>query len=225
MGNITTSGLASSWFGVPPEVQAAIDESQRKRASLVQQQQANTLAQAKRELMEGAKPGHSPRPVLNYLYLGDRFTVRDLHNLTSCHIGYVLQISSTVTSEPVNAQMRTAGVEYWRLPADDTEDFNIIMEFEKACSFLDKARDAATHGDELHRALVYCDEGVSRAPTVVLAFLVHIGWTLKGAIDHLKRLKPDISPNTGFFRQLIEFEERVHGNTTCTEADYAKYFA
>ncbi|XP_023937070.1 dual specificity protein phosphatase 14 [Bicyclus anynana] len=58
--------------------------------------------------------------------------------------------------------------------------------------------------------LVHCVAGVSRSVTLCLAYLVK--WqkmTLRDAYHHLKQRRPQIRPNTGFFKQLIKFEERL----------------
>jgi predicted protein tyrosine phosphatase len=224
MGNLITAPAVASTFWMTRDVDAAVQAAADKRQTLLTQQREAIRMQQQREEQEGYQPGHGPRPVLNYLYLGDRFTVRDTAAIKASHIAFILHVSNVGTSEAVYTKLKAAGTKYLRLPADDVETDNIIMEFDKACRFLDHARDAAAHGDELHRGLVYCDEGISRSPTMVLAFLIHIGWTLKGAIEHLKRLNPSISPNRGFFAQLVEYEADKLGTSTVKAEDYDVYF-
>ncbi|KAG7299659.1 hypothetical protein JYU34_016652 [Plutella xylostella] len=58
--------------------------------------------------------------------------------------------------------------------------------------------------------LVHCVAGVSRSVTLCLAYLVK--WekmTLRDAYHHMKLRRPQIRPNTGFFKQLIKYEERL----------------
>ncbi|CAG9785273.1 unnamed protein product [Diatraea saccharalis] len=58
--------------------------------------------------------------------------------------------------------------------------------------------------------LVHCVAGVSRSVTLCLAYLVK--WqrmTLCDAYHHIKQRRPQIRPNTGFFKQLIKYEERL----------------
>ncbi|GBP19726.1 Dual specificity protein phosphatase 14 [Eumeta japonica] len=60
--------------------------------------------------------------------------------------------------------------------------------------------------------LVHCVAGVSRSVTLCLAYLVK--WqkmSLRDAYHHVKLRRPQIRPNTGFFKQLIKFEERLCG--------------
>lgn len=63
--------------------------------------------------------------------------------------------------------------------------------------------------------LVHCVAGVSRSVTLCLAYLVK--WqkmTLCEAYHHMKLRRPQIRPNTGFFKQLIKFEERLFGEAS-----------
>lgn len=63
--------------------------------------------------------------------------------------------------------------------------------------------------------LVHCVAGVSRSVTLCLAYLVK--WhkmTLRDAYHHTKQRRPQIRPNTGFFKQLIKYEERLFGEAS-----------
>ncbi|XP_072940824.1 dual specificity protein phosphatase 14-like [Epargyreus clarus] len=63
--------------------------------------------------------------------------------------------------------------------------------------------------------LVHCVAGVSRSVTLCLAYLVK--WqkmTLRDAYHHLKLRRPQIRPNTGFFKQMIKYEERLFGEAS-----------
>ncbi|VVD04335.1 dual specificity protein phosphatase 14 [Leptidea sinapis] len=63
--------------------------------------------------------------------------------------------------------------------------------------------------------LVHCVAGVSRSVTLCLAYLIK--WqkmTLQDAYHHLKQRRPQIRPNTGFFKQLIKYEERLFGEAS-----------
>ncbi|CAH2075054.1 unnamed protein product, partial [Iphiclides podalirius] len=63
--------------------------------------------------------------------------------------------------------------------------------------------------------LVHCVAGVSRSVTLCLAYLIK--WermTLRDAYHHIKQRRPQIRPNTGFFKQLIKFEERLYSEAS-----------
>ncbi|EGD72169.1 hypothetical protein PTSG_00191 [Salpingoeca rosetta] len=225
MGNLISASGAASWVYGLQDVDRAIDQTLKEHEKHERAKLDASLRVAKREHVEGAKPGHEPVPVLSWLYLGDRYTIRDQEALRNARIAYVLQVSNVETPEEVKAELKAADIrQYLRLPAEDVETDNIIMEFDKACDFIDLGKKAWDSGDEYHRVLVYCDEGVSRSPTMVLAYLLHQGWTLKGAVHYLKRLRPAIAPNKGFFEQLLEREHDLFGRNTLSASDYNKLF-
>lgn len=91
-----------------------------------------------------------------------------------------------------------------------------------------------------HSVLVHCAQGVSRSAAVVLAFLVrHRGMSLAAAWQHVSARR-DVSPNIGFWGQLLAFELSERGALSITptqlrghdtwafvfdsEADAAAYF-
>eukprot|EP00056_Hartaetosiga_gracilis_P012013 m.186920 g.186920 ORF g.186920 m.186920 type:complete len:227 (-) comp13622_c2_seq2:5089-5769(-) len=224
MGNITMQGIATYLLS-DAEVERAVEESKKKAETYRKAQREAKESRELRERAEGPKPGHEPAPVLSWLYLGDRFTVRDEHALSNSHIAYVLQVSDVETPDSVYEHLKGAHIKhYLRLPGNDTETDNLIMEFGKAKSFIDLGLKAWNDGDEGHRVLVYCDEGVSRSVTVVLMYLLTQGWPLKGAVEYVKTLRPKSSPNKGYFAQLLEKERQLFGTNTLTNDDYAKYF-
>eukprot|EP01147_Barroeca_monosierra_P009625 gene9625-1847_t len=226
MGNMISASGAASWIYGTREVDRVVEETLREHEKYMQTKWEASQAVAKREHIEGKKPGHEPVPVLSWLYLGDRYTIRDHDAIRKARIAYVLQISPIETPEEVKKHLKTCHIrQYLRLPSEDVETDNIIMQFQKASDFIDNGKEAWDNGDEFHRVLVYCDEGISRGPTVILAYLLHQGWTLKGAIEYLKRLRPEIAPNRGFFTQLLEYEQELFQKNTLSDHDYSKLFA
>lgn len=67
------------------------------------------------------------------------------------------------------------------------------------------------------KVLVHCAAGVSRSSSLVLGYLITFrGMTLRQAHDHLKAVRPIIRPNNGFWKQLVELETELKGETTIT---------
>ena len=162
MGNLISASGAASWMYGMQDVDRAIEDAIKEHERYEKAKMAQKEAVAKREHFEGSKPGHEPVPVLSWLYLGDRFTVRDPEQLQKARIAYVLQISPFETPEEVKAYFKQAHIrQYLRLPAEDVETDNIIMEFDKADEFIDLGKQAWDAGDEFHRVLV-------RSPLVLL---------------------------------------------------------
>ena len=174
-----------------------------------------------------AKSGvlHMPRSILPFLYLGDRGAARNSAALAVDHIGYVLNMSATPTPADVEHRFAEAKIKYLRLPAEDVESDPIFEQFDKAIEFIEEARVACERGDTRPNVMIYSSEGVSRSATIILAYLIKRGWSLRGACSYVKRLRPSLAPNKGFFEQLIDFEKQTHnGRQTCTAEDYSGLF-
>ncbi|VDK21257.1 unnamed protein product [Taenia asiatica] len=89
---------------------------------------------------------------------------------------------------------------------EDIESADLRAHFDSVADRID--REARRGG----RSLVHCVAGVSRSPSLVLAYLVkHSSMTLAEAYDHVHRLRPCIRPNPGFWRQLIAYEIERRG--------------
>lgn len=91
---------------------------------------------------------------------------------------------------------------YLTLAADDSPDFDMSQFFESSFDFIDGC---AVGGGSV---LVHCGAGISRAPTVVAAYLIrklHI--TAKNAVAMIKGIRSCASPNRGFLAQLVAMEQ------------------
>lgn len=60
--------------------------------------------------------------------------------------------------------------------------------------------------------LIVCAAGISRSPTIVLAYLLKQKFTLRNAINFLLHKRPQIRPNNGFLLQLIAYEINLQIN-------------
>lgn len=66
------------------------------------------------------------------------------------------------------------------------------------------SRDHSLKFENHNRVLVHCSAGISRSPSVVMAWLItRRGKSFEEAFEMVKRCRPYIMPNEGFERQLI----------------------
>ncbi|KAK3580491.1 hypothetical protein CHS0354_001092 [Potamilus streckersoni] len=111
------------------------------------------------------------------------------------------------TLEIPNLQL--SGVECIQIHVEDAPHARLGIYFDRCA---DKIHQVSQKGG---RTLVHCMAGVSRSASLCIAYMMkYQRLTLKQAYEHVKKRRPVIRPNTGFWRQLIEFERRLFGRTT-----------
>jgi protein-tyrosine phosphatase len=94
-------------------------------------------------------------------------------------------------------------VQYLNVAIRDTAANVISAHFREVTNFIDTA---LSDLGEQARVLVHCQAGVSRSPSLVLAYLmISRGMTLDGAWEFVQSARPLIHPNIGFARQLLNF--------------------
>ncbi|XP_015121968.1 dual specificity protein phosphatase 19 [Diachasma alloeum] len=82
-----------------------------------------------------------------------------------------------------------------------------IPEFRIADALVECLKVIRNHRDE--NILVHCNAGVSRSPTVVIAYLMReVNLSFQEAFDKVKRARPCVRPNEGFVKQLKELETK-----------------
>ena len=69
------------------------------------------------------------------------------------------------------------------------------------------------------RVFVHCYAGVSRSPTVCIAYLMKLHqWSLSQAYDYVKSRRPHISPNLHFMGQLLAFQKQLESDRSASDA-------
>lgn len=145
--------------------------------------------------------------VLPFLYIGNARDAQDLRVLQALGITRVLNVTSHVPG-----YHQDSGICYKTLPAMDSGHQNLRQYFDEAIHFIDEARQSG------ERVLVHCQAGVSRSPTIVIAYLMkHTRRTMVDSYKYVKARRPIISPNLNFMGQLVEWETALQANKT--EAD------
>uniref|UniRef100_A0A1I8EUV1 Dual specificity phosphatase n=1 Tax=Wuchereria bancrofti TaxID=6293 RepID=A0A1I8EUV1_WUCBA len=65
------------------------------------------------------------------------------------------------------------------------------------------------------KVLIFCGMGISRSATFVVAYLMCVEkMTLRDAYKEVQNIRNIICPNVGFFKQMIELEEKLYNQTT-----------
>lgn len=126
--------------------------------------------------------------------------MRDASNtsvLARLNIRFILN----VTAKPASYTI-PSGFNYKHLEAADNGIQNLRQFFEEAFDFIDEAKKANTG------VLVHCQAGISRSPTIAVAYLMkHYLMAMAEAYKFVKTKRSIISPNLNFMGQLWEFEQ------------------
>lgn len=142
-----------------------------------------------------------PTRILPFLFLGSQRDAQDPQLLAAHNIGYELNVS---TSCPKPDFIPDA--HFLRIPVNDSHADKLRPHFARACRFLDKVRESSGC------VLVHCLAGVSRSPTVAIAYVMrHLGLSSDDAYRYVKSKRPSISPNFNFLGQLLEYERELRG--------------
>jgi predicted protein tyrosine phosphatase len=93
--------------------------------------------------------------------------------------------------------------------------FDTVIEFIGSCFFsVPSAVNGFLHLDNALQSngnvLVHCSAGISRSPTLVLAYLMKKNhWTLDQAFEKMRKLRQIVDPNVSFIIQLREWEKNL----------------
>lgn len=139
---------------------------------------------------------YPPSRVLPFLYVGNARDAGDTSLLRGLGVSKVLNVTLQAAGpEP-------QGIAYRQLPASDSGQQNIKQYFEEAFSFIEEARKTNC------AVLVHCQAGVSRSPTIAIAYIMkHRGLSMIEAYKLVKSARSIISPNLNFMGQLLELEQ------------------
>lgn len=135
------------------------------------------------------------------LFLGG-IDSRECFVLSALQITHVVSLIEDPWEEEKKLQCSSVKGFLW-CDVCDTARQDMTQHFAATFKFIDDAR--ASGG----KVLVHCAAGLSRSPTVVIAWLMHTNnWSATRAIHTLHEVR-SVIPNQGFLRQLKTFEESL----------------
>lgn len=123
--------------------------------------------------------------------------------LTQLDINFVINVASELPDTPLPAATK---ILYLRINVSDSTHTDLGKHFDEVSDMIEEIR---RNGG---RTLIHCVAGVSRSTTLCLAYLIKYGgMNLRDAFMHIKSIRPQIRPNSGFFQQLRAYEEQILG--------------
>ncbi|XP_072139046.1 dual specificity protein phosphatase 13B isoform X1 [Mobula birostris] len=163
-----------------------------------------TMSELQRCLWTRASSGNVDQ-VWPHLHLGDARTARDKWVLRSLGITHILNAAhGKFNINTGAAYYKDMNIQYYGIEAFDATDFDMAPFFHPAAKFIRAGLN--TVGGKV---FVHCAMGISRAATLVLAFLMICEkMTLIEAIKTVSAHR-NISPNYGFLGQLRELDRAL----------------
>jgi dual specificity MAP kinase phosphatase len=162
--------------------------------------------------MMNRRPKNAPSQILPFLFLGNKWDACDEAFLRSNRIGFILNISRDVGTKVTLPQSHQIEIKHIYVRDDPEQD--ILCHFADAFHFINRSKHA--YHNQLSIAsecaypniLVHCVHGISRSPTIVIAYLMREeDRTLCTALEYVRSKRGIISPNLGFLWQLTEYEQ------------------
>jgi protein-tyrosine phosphatase len=127
------------------------------------------------------------RAIFCDLYLGDRHDAANLSLLREHQITHIVNCAIHL-EDPFPEEFT-----YLSLALEDPDErFGEVIP--ESNLFIDRGR-------ERGRVLVHCRKGLSRSPSIIMAYLGHLGFRFDQALEHML-LRADIFPHSYFLRQL-----------------------
>ena len=147
---------------------------------------------------------HPATQVTPFLFLGNMTDASDTQTLAKLGIDHVLNVTAVNPTYP-----QSDSITYKQLLAADNGSQNIKQYFDEAFTFIDAARDCGGS------VLIHCQAGVSRSPTIAIAYLIkNFPMRMVEAYKFIKCRRSIISPNLNFMGQLLEFEKLIKGDSS-----------
>ncbi|KAK6527172.1 hypothetical protein TWF281_010365 [Arthrobotrys megalospora] len=146
------------------------------------------------------------------LFLGDIFAARNPSYLQDHGVSHILTIargSLGLLSSTLESNDNGRPFKHLQIELDDLPDEKLLDQLESGVLFIDSALNGNTGEGGEHKVLVHCLQGMSRSTSFVIAYLV---WknkvTVGNALETVQEKRKKARPNSGFYRQLLEWEAK-----------------
>ncbi len=151
--------------------------------------------------------------IKNGIFIGNahsvigNFATKDADILDDMNINVVI---SALTEEEYDDYMIAKedfpGIEWHRFVIDDDKDEKISQYFFDVHAIISNAVQLNKN------VIVHCAAGMSRSPTLVIAYLmIENRWSYEETLHYVKNRRPIVDPNIGFAKQLKGLEYKLKG--------------
>ncbi|XP_058473890.1 protein phosphatase Slingshot homolog 1 isoform X1 [Solea solea] len=133
--------------------------------------------------------------IFDHVYLGSEWNASNLEELRDCGVGYILNVTREIDN------FFPGMFSYHNVRVYDEDATDLLAHWNDTYNFIVKARKNNS------KCLVHCKMGVSRSASTVIAYAMkEYGWSLEKAYNFVKQKRSIAQPNSGFMRQLAEYE-------------------
>ncbi|MBN1883188.1 MAG: dual specificity protein phosphatase family protein [Deltaproteobacteria bacterium] len=130
--------------------------------------------------------------ILDRLAIGDLGDAKNEEILEKSGITAILNVAQEAHLEPDLARF-----DYYKVSIDDGQ----AMDFSHLSEAVEYIHTRIRRG----KVLVHCLMGVSRSSTIVLCYLHECGFSLREAMNLIKRKRPDAQPHIALYNSVREY--------------------
>lgn len=141
----------------------------------------------------------------NRLYLSGYKGARDVRKILRLKIDTIVSITDFIPFK-YDKPDQFSNINFIHYHAEDAENFNIKQYFNVFCELINDNPEKVV--------LVHCLVGVSRSPSLIIAYLLKTSnnlknYTVDDALNYVITKRDFIKPNDGFIGQLKEFRNEL----------------
>jgi len=145
--------------------------------------------------------------ICNNLYLGNFKSAIDKKTLIDNNIKAILNVSTF----NYHIDCSKLSIDYEHIPFNDSIDECLINYVPNAVAYIKE------HVDEKENVLVHCVQGISRSPSILMAYLIiYEELNVYDAYTKIKTMRPKIKPNKSFLTSLFDLHSILSSNTPHT---------
>lgn len=156
---------------------------------------------------------HSISEILPWLHIGKVETAQNEEFLIKHKFTHILNVTDSHPNFFPNSFV------YMKIPIDDSETVDCSKYFDQVADFIKRVEDVKG------KLFVHCVSGVSRAPTMVMAWLIRKKQiTLWDAYNYVMARRSLVYPNNNFRYQLALYEMKLgFGSSVKNKNEFASY--
>lgn len=153
--------------------------------------------------------------IIEGLYLGNYLASSDKKLLKKHGITHILRVVREDVGDVFPSDFTYKFLELRDIPEQDIKEY-----FAESHEFIDTALRGSKDMKSHNKVLVHCHAGVSRSATIVISYLMkrYINFSFKEAFKFVKSKRSIIHPNSGFVKQLKEYEQQLKAKLLHTDS-------